>query len=67
MNFFDEPLGVVSRAACGLQDKGDKVDVRVPIKLEAMLPGQILVAAVWPGLEENGVTLASSMYVVMPF
>ena len=32
----DELLGVVSRAACGLQDEGDKVDAGVSIKLDLL-------------------------------
>ena len=32
----DEHLGLVSRTACGLQDKGDKIEVRVPITLDLL-------------------------------
>ena len=57
----DELLSMVSRAACGLQDEGDKVDVWVPIKTDLLgslghvtRPGTGCGSEAWAGRERGG-------------
>ena len=62
----DELLGVISRAACGLQDERGKVDVWISVEF-ALLSSLGHVTWARSGLPGNGVTMATSRCVVVAF
>ena len=63
----DELLGVISRAACGLQDERDKVDVWISINFDLLCSLGHVIWAGRAGLLEKGGTMATSINVVTPF